>query len=155
MPPPINNLLFSLLFLTQIKLDAGDGEFKFDQKKLTLVYVPRISGGEGTHSRIQIMDKGSYAPRSHTGCPSVLFYALLCICDSIFEIMVPRRASYWQTVPINATNSWCLVCHTSFRLDVHLPWRCVYTMTSAQACNRRAFVPLLLSSLQCEYTWTW
>ncbi|CAM9627658.1 unnamed protein product, partial [Sphacelaria rigidula] len=40
-----------------IKLDAGDGEFKFDQKKLTLVYVPRISGGEGTHSRIQIMDK--------------------------------------------------------------------------------------------------
>lgn len=95
MPPSTSKWLSSLLFLIQIKLDAGDGEFKFDQKKLTLVYVPRIPDGEGTHPRIQIMDKGRQ-PRSHTECSRSLFYESLCICDDEFEIMIPRGASSWK-----------------------------------------------------------
>eukprot|EP00903_Cladosiphon_okamuranus_P016114 g14871.t1 len=42
----------------KIELDAGNGEFKFDQRALKLVYIPAASTGEAPpQASIQIMDK--------------------------------------------------------------------------------------------------
>lgn len=47
----------------QIELDAGNGEFKFDQLALKLLFVPPASVGGGAEASIQIMDKGEYMNR--------------------------------------------------------------------------------------------
>lgn len=47
------------LLSVQIKMDAGQGEFKFDQQALKLSYEPPASPGEvPQQASIQIMDKG-------------------------------------------------------------------------------------------------
>lgn len=49
-----------LAHVQQIELDAGNGEFKYDQLALKLLFVPPASAGGGAEASIQIMDKGEY-----------------------------------------------------------------------------------------------
>lgn len=58
--------------VVQIELDAGKGEFEFDQRALKLVYTAPASAGEvPPQASIQIMDKGKFATKSQ-----LLWYTL-------------------------------------------------------------------------------
>lgn len=68
------------LFLSfvQIKMDAGQGEFKFDQQALKLSYEPPASPGEvPPQASIQIMDKGRALTVLHP--PIARFPCLGCV----------------------------------------------------------------------------